>query len=72
MSGNSNDNNLYNRNLTVQQRAGYKAWETRRRNARRADYRARGLKAWATRRARQNYGTEDQGTLTTRVLSQYS
>lgn len=70
---NSNDNNFYNpqENLTVRQRAARKAWVTRQRNARRADYRARGLKAWVTRRANKYYGTREQSTLTTRLSDLY-
>ena len=73
MSGNSNDNNLYNpdTNLTVRQRAGFKAWATRRANARRRDYRARGLKAWITRRARKNFGTAEQSSVTRRLNELY-
>jgi len=61
MGSNNNNRNLYSSEeiLTVSQRAAYKAWATRRRNARHADYHARGLKAWATRRQRQNYSQKD-------------
>jgi len=73
MSGNSNDNNLYNPdvNLTVRQRAGYKAWETRRANARRRMLSERAQKAWITRRANQNFGTAEQSSVTRRLNELY-
>jgi hypothetical protein len=70
MSGNGNDNNL--RIAEKRSNAARKAWATRRANARRRDYQARAAKAWITRRAREAYGNEDQGTLTSRVLDNWS
>ena len=51
--------------------AARKSWVTRRANARRRDYRARGLTAWITRRARKNFGTAEQSSVTRRLNELY-
>ena len=51
-------------------RAALKGWETRRANARRREYRSRGLKSWITRRTNEYYGTIEQSRLAERVINE--
>lgn len=55
----------------VRHQAAMKAWVTRRANARRRDYQARGVKSWITRRANTYFGTEEQSSVTRRLNELY-